>query len=82
MFDLSIFGVELEKATVLWYFYISTLKFFQTKLCPKIKIIKFATKIVLIGYFGLEFRKTNVEFEISILEFVNMQSFTQKTKKI
>ena len=75
LFDLSIFGVELEKATVLWYFYISTLKFFQTKLCPKIKILKF-------GYFGLEFQKTNVEFEISILEFVNMQSFTQKTKKI
>ena len=63
LFYLGIFGLELEKATVLWFFYIGT-------------------KIVLIGYFGLEFQKTNVEFEISILEFVNMQSFIQKQKKI
>ena len=61
-----------------YLFYISTLKFFQTKFCPKIKIFKFGTKIVLIGYFGLEFQKTNVEFQISILEFVKMQSFIQK----
>ena len=61
-----------------YFFYISTLKFFQTKFCPKIKIFKFGTKIVLIGYFGLEFQKTNVEFQISILEFVKMQSFIQK----
>ena len=31
--------------------------------------------IASIGYFGLEFQKTNVVFEISILEFVNTQSF-------
>ena len=80
MFYFGIFGLELYKATVLWYFYISTLKFFQAKFCPKIKILKFGTKIVLIGYFELEFQKANVEFEISILEFINMQSFIQKQK--
>ena len=37
-------------------------------------------KIVLIGYFGLEFQKPNVEFEISILEFVRVRSFIQKEK--
>ena len=48
---------------------------------PKIKILKFGTKIAVIGYFGLEFQNTNVVFEISILEFVNMQRFilNQKT---
>ena len=80
LFYLGIFGLELEKATVLWFFYISTLKFFQTKFCQKIKILKFGTKIVLIESFGLEFQKTNVELKISILEFVNMQSLIQKTK--
>ena len=75
LFYLGIFGLELEKATVLWFFYISTLKFFQEKFCSKRKILKFGTKVVLIGYCGLEFKKTNVKFEISILQFVNMQSF-------
>ena len=79
---MGIFVLELEKATELWFFYISTVNFFQTKLCPKIKIFKFGTKTVLIGYFGLEFQKTNVEFEIGILEFVNMQSFIEKQKNI
>ena len=77
---MVIFGLEPEKAIELLFFYISTLKFFQIKFCPKIKILKFGTKIVLIGYLRLEFQKTNVEFEISILEFVNMQSFIQKQK--
>ena len=47
------------------------------------KILKFENKIVLIwyiGYFGLEFQKTDVIFEISTLEFVNMQRFIQKQK--
>ena len=78
LFYLGIFGLKLEKPTVLWIFYISTLKFFRTKFCPKLKVLKFGTRIVLIGYFGLEFQKTDVEFEINILEFVNMQSFIQK----
>ena len=82
LFYLGTFGLELEKATVLWFFYISTLKFFQTKFCSKIKILRFGTTIVLIGYFRLKFQKTNVEFEISILEFVNMQRFVQKQKKL
>ena len=52
----------------------------SNKFCPKIKIRKFGTKIVLTGYFGLESQKANVEFEISIFEFVNKQSFIQKRK--
>ena len=76
LFYLGIFGLKPEKVTVPWFFHISTLKFFQTKFCSKIKILNFGTKIVLIRYFGLEFQKTNVEFEISILEFINIQSFT------
>ena len=48
----------------------------------KIKILIFGTKIALIGYFGLEFQKTNAIFEISILEFVNMQSYIQKQKTL
>ena len=78
LFYLGTFGLELEKATVLWFFYISNLKFFQTKFCSKIKILRFGTKIVLIRYFRLKFKKTRVEFEISILKFVNTQSFVQK----
>ena len=57
MFYLGIFGVKLEKAIVLWLFHISTLKFFQTKVCQKIKFLKFGTKNVLTGYFGLECHK-------------------------
>ena len=56
---LGIFWLELEKATPLWFFYISTLEFFQTKLRLNIKILKFGTKIALIGYFGLEFQKVS-----------------------
>ena len=49
----------------------------STRFSSKIKILKFGTKIAVIGYFGLEFQKTNVVFEISILEFVNLQRFIQ-----
>ena len=56
-FFCGIFRLELEKAIVLWLFYISTLKIFQTKFCPKIKILKFGIKIVLFGCFRLEFEK-------------------------
>ena len=54
----------------------------NTKFCPKIKILKFGTKIVLIGYLGLEFQKTNAVFEISILKFVNMQRLIQNQKTL
>ena len=54
----------------------------NTAFRPKIKILKFGTKIALIGYFGLEFQKTSVVFEISILEFLKTQSFIQKQKKL
>ena len=33
-------------------------------------------------YFGLEFQKSNVVFEISILEFVNIQRFIQNQKTL
>ena len=75
------FWAETRKSYCTVVFNISTLKFFQTKFCPKIKIFKFETKTVLIDYFGLKFQKTNVEFEFRIPEFVNTQSFIQKNKK-
>ena len=72
-------GTRKRYCTVVFY-YISTLIFFQTKFCSKLEILKSGTNIVLTGYFGLEFENTNVEFEISLLEFVNKQSFIQKQK--
>ena len=55
-----------------------TMVFYIKNVHPKIKTLKFETKIALIEYFGIEFEKTNVVFEISILEFGNMQSFIHK----
>ena len=54
----------------------------NTEFSPKIKILKFRTKIAVIVYFGLVFQKTNVVFEISILGFVNMQHFIQNQKAL
>ena len=55
--------------------------FRNTKIHSKVKALKFGTKSTLIGYFGLEFKKANILFEISLLEFANMQCFIQKLKK-
>ena len=71
---LGIFGLELKKDTELWYFTSAPSNFSRNKK----KILKFGTKTALIGYFWLEFQKSNVVFEISILEFVNMLIFMQK----
>ena len=46
------------------------------------KILKFGTEIAVIGYSGLELQKANVVFEISILEFVNMQRFIQNEETL
>ena len=63
-------------------FYISILKFLETQnFVKKFKILKFGTKIALIGYLGLEFHKTNI-FDINILEFVNMQRLIQNQKTL
>ena len=53
--------------------------FLNTKFQPKITILKFGTETALI-VFSARISKTNVVFEISIFEFVNMQSFIQKQK--
>ena len=71
---------QLEKATVLWYFISSPSNVSNTKFRTKVKILKFDT--ALIGCFGLEFQKNSSVFEISTLEFVNMQSYIQKQKKL
>ena len=68
-------SVELEKATVVWYQHPQI--FPNTKFHPKIKILKFGTKIALIGYFGLKFQEL-----LTYMEFVNMQSFIQKQKNL
>ena len=41
---------------------------------------KFGSKNALFGYFKLEFEKTIVIFDASILEFVKMQSSAQNKK--
>ena len=75
------FWLKLEKATVLCFFYISTLKYLQTEFHPKIKFLKIRDQNCLNWVFWTGILK-NVEFEISILhlEFVNMQKFIQKQK--
>ena len=79
---LGIFGMELEK-TMHWDFLHQHPQIFpNTKFRQKKTIFKFGTKIALLGHFGLEFQKANVVFEISILEFFNMQRFIQKQKKL
>ena len=74
-------GTRKSYCTVV--FYISTLKYFHifpsiTKFRPKIKVHKFGTKIALIWCFKLEFKKANVIFEISILEFVKVTAHKMK----
>ena len=60
--------------------------FANTKFRPKIKILKFGTNIALIEYFGIEFQKTNIVFEISTLKFVyakfckSLQNFAKMSK--
>ena len=76
----GIFEQELEKLLYCGILHQHPQFFRNTKSCPKIKIPKFIIKIALIGYFGLGFQKTNVVFEINILEFVTMQSSTKKQK--
>ena len=93
---LAIFRLELEKTIFLLYF--STVNLSKCNIsCKKKKLnvglnlfylgifeleLKFWTKIVLIGYFGQEFQKTNTVFEMNILKLVNMQSFIQKQKNL
>ena len=65
------------------FFYISTLKFLQTKFCPKIKILKFGTKIALIWYFGLEFHKmSNLKSVSSISNLLTCKVSSKKKKKL
>ena len=63
---LGIFGLELEKTTVLCYFTSAPQIFSHTRFPPKIKILKFGTKIALIVYFEQGFQKANIGFEISM----------------
>ena len=77
-----LFGLELKKLLYCDILQQHPQIFSNTKFRPKIKILKFGTKTALIGYFGLEFQKTNIVFEINILEFVNMQPSIQKQKNL
>ena len=61
--DLGIFGLEFENDIVIIYL---TAKFREKMKMPKL------------GIFRLEFEKNIVIFEISILEFVFLQSLVQK----
>ena len=90
LYYLGLFVLELGRATLLWYFTSSPIflnRKFQTKIKilkfgTKIKILKFGTNIALIGYFRLEFQKSNILFVISFREFVIRQSFIQNKKTL
>ena len=79
-FILIFLGWNLKKLLYCGILHQHSQVFPNTKFRLKIKILKFGTKIALTGYFGLKFQNTNVIFEISILEFVNIQSFIQRQK--
>ena len=79
---LNFLGLELEKLLYCNILHQHPQICPNTNFRPKIKILKLRTKIALIVYFGLEFQKANVVFEISILAFVNMQCLIQKQTKV
>ena len=64
---LGIFGLELEKAPVMWYFTSAPSNFSEHKISTKIKSLKFGTETALI-VFSARISKTNVVFEISIIQ--------------
>ena len=82
-FNLSKCNISYKKtflSFVLCYFTSAPSKFSNIKFYPKMKVYKFGTKIALIGYFVLEFQKTNVVFEIGTLEFFKLRNFMEKLK--
>ena len=80
MSHLDIFGLELKNLLYCGIFCQHPQIFLKTKFQPNIKIFEFLTKTVLTGYFQLDLQKSNIVFEISIFELVNMQSFIEKQK--
>ena len=80
MSHLDIFGLELKNLLYCGIFCQHPQIFLKTKFQPNIKILKFLTKTVLTGYFQLDLQKSNIVFEISIFELVNIQSFIEKQK--
>ena len=52
------------------------------KICQKIKMPKFRTKMPYLGLFEREFSQTIVIFEINTLKFVNLQNFPKKNKSL
>ena len=80
MSHLDIFGLELKNLLYCGIFCQHPQIFLKTKFQPNIKIFEFLTKTVLTGYFQLDLQKSNIVFEISIFELVNIQSFIEKQK--
>ena len=64
---LGIFGLELEKAPVMWYFTSAPSNFSKHEISTKHKSLKFGTETALI-VFSARISKTNVVFEISIIQ--------------
>ena len=75
---MGIFGWNQKKLLYCGILHQHPQVFPNTKFRPKIKVHKFGTKITLIWYFKLEFKKANVIFEISILEFVKITAHKMK----
>ena len=75
------FWLELEKATVLWFFYISTIEFFINKISSKNKkILNLGPKIPYLGLFGLQFYYQIFNQPTRICETIEVSSKTKKKK--
>ena len=72
---IGIFGVELEKATVLWYFISAPSNFSKHKISTRNKPLKFETKTVLIEYFRLGFQHPQNLLTCKVL-FKNKKTLT------
>ena len=81
MSHFGIFEPGLEKATVLWYFIWAPSNFSKQKISSKNKTPQIWNQNYFNWVFWAGISKNYFVFEISILEFVNMQSFIQKWKK-
>ena len=73
------FWLKLEKATVLWFFYISTIEFFINKISSKNKkILNLGPKIPYLGLFGLQFYYQIFNQPTRICETIEVSSKTKK----
>ena len=76
MLYLGIFGLEFEKAIVI--FEINALKFVWLQSLVQKKFLNLGPKRPNLRISGVEFENINLMFQIRVLEFVLLQSLVQK----